>query len=84
MANRGRETVPNSEKIFSVFEPHTELVNRGKTPEEPAGPVVGGHGEPDGGGDGHPGGDHQLTRRRPAPLHVRHHLSTGVVHSGDE
>jgi IS5 family transposase len=26
------ETVPNSEKIFSVFEPHTELVNRGKTP----------------------------------------------------
>jgi transposase, IS5 family len=27
------ETVPNSEKIFSVFEPHTELVNRGKTPQ---------------------------------------------------
>jgi hypothetical protein len=26
------ETVPNSEKLFSVFEPHTELVNRGKTP----------------------------------------------------
>jgi len=26
------EAVPNSEKIFSVFEPHTELVNRGKTP----------------------------------------------------
>lgn len=26
------ETVPNSDKIFSVFEPHTELVNRGKTP----------------------------------------------------
>jgi transposase, IS5 family len=27
------ETVPNGEKIFSVFEPHTELVNRGKTPQ---------------------------------------------------
>lgn len=26
------ESVPNSEKIFSVFEPHTELVNRGKAP----------------------------------------------------
>jgi len=26
------ETVPNGDKIFSVFEPHTELINRGKAP----------------------------------------------------
>jgi hypothetical protein len=26
------ESVPNEEKIFSVFEPHTELINRGKSP----------------------------------------------------
>lgn len=26
------ETVPNADKIFSIFEPHTELINRGKTP----------------------------------------------------
>ena len=26
------ETVPHGDKIFSVFEPHTELINRGKTP----------------------------------------------------
>jgi transposase, IS5 family len=26
------ETVPNEEKIFSIFEPHTELVKRGKQP----------------------------------------------------
>jgi len=24
--------IPNNEKIFSVFEPHTELINRGKSP----------------------------------------------------
>jgi transposase, IS5 family len=27
------ETVPNEEKIFSIFEPHTELIKRGKQPE---------------------------------------------------
>jgi hypothetical protein len=26
------EAVPNREKIFSIFEPHTELINRGKSP----------------------------------------------------
>ena len=26
------ETIPNEEKIFSLFEPHTELINRGKFP----------------------------------------------------
>lgn len=26
------ETVPNEEKIFSIFEPHTELIKRGKQP----------------------------------------------------
>lgn len=26
------EAVPNTEKVFSVFEPHTELINRGKVP----------------------------------------------------
>ncbi len=26
------EAVPNTEKVFSVFEPHTELINRGKLP----------------------------------------------------
>jgi len=26
------EAVPNPEKLFSVFEPHTELINRGKVP----------------------------------------------------
>jgi transposase, IS5 family len=26
------ETVPNAEKIFSIFEPHTELIKRGKQP----------------------------------------------------
>jgi transposase, IS5 family len=33
------ESVPNTEKIFSIFEPHTELINRGKTPQ----PVEFGH-----------------------------------------
>ena len=33
------ESVPNAEKIFSIFEPHTELINRGKTPQ----PVEFGH-----------------------------------------
>ena len=28
------ETILNSEKIFSMFEPHTELIRRGKVPEE--------------------------------------------------
>jgi len=28
------EVIPNSEKIFSMFEPHTELIRRGKVPEE--------------------------------------------------
>ena len=26
------ETVPNEEKLFSIFEPHTELIKRGKQP----------------------------------------------------
>jgi len=26
------EKIPNEEKIFSLFEPHTELINRGKSP----------------------------------------------------
>jgi IS5 family transposase len=26
------EAVPNTDKVFSVFEPHTELINRGKVP----------------------------------------------------
>ena len=26
------ETIPNAEKVFSLFEPHTELINRGKSP----------------------------------------------------
>jgi transposase, IS5 family len=26
------EAVPNADKLFSVFEPHTELINRGKVP----------------------------------------------------
>jgi IS5 family transposase len=33
------ETVPNAEKIFSIFEPHTELIQRGKQPE----PIQYGH-----------------------------------------
>jgi transposase, IS5 family len=33
------ETVPNEEKIFSIFEPHTELIKRGKQPE----PIQYGH-----------------------------------------
>ena len=33
------ESVPNAEKVFSIFEPHTELINRGKTPQ----PVEFGH-----------------------------------------
>ena len=33
------ETVPNCEKVFSIFEPHTELINRGKTPN----PIQFGH-----------------------------------------
>lgn len=33
------ETVPNSAKVFSIFEPHTELINRGKTPQ----PIQFGH-----------------------------------------
>jgi hypothetical protein len=28
------ETVPNEEKIFSIFEPETELIKRGKVPDE--------------------------------------------------
>lgn len=28
------EVIANSEKIFSMFEPHTELIRRGKVPEE--------------------------------------------------
>lgn len=28
------ETIPNSEKIFSIFEPHTELIRRGKATQE--------------------------------------------------
>jgi hypothetical protein len=33
------ETVPNREKIFSIFEPHTELIKRGKKPN----PIQFGH-----------------------------------------
>lgn len=33
------ETVPNEEKIFSIFEPHTELIQRGKQPN----PIQFGH-----------------------------------------
>jgi transposase, IS5 family len=33
------ETLANSEKIFSIFEPHTELINRGKQPN----PIEFGH-----------------------------------------
>lgn len=33
------ETVPNDEKLFSLFEPHTELIQRGKQPE----PIQYGH-----------------------------------------
>lgn len=33
------ETVPNTDKLFSVFEPHTQLIKRGKTPN----PVQFGH-----------------------------------------
>lgn len=33
------ETVPNEEKIFSIHEPHTELIKRGKQPE----PIQFGH-----------------------------------------
>ena len=33
------ETVPNGEKIFSIFEPHTELIQRGKQPN----PIQYGH-----------------------------------------
>jgi transposase, IS5 family len=33
------ELVPNAEKLFSIFEPHTELIHRGKTPQ----PVEFGH-----------------------------------------
>src|ERR1700688_132296 len=33
------ESVPNAEKIFSIFEPHTERINRGKPPQ----PVEFGH-----------------------------------------
>jgi IS5 family transposase len=33
------ETVPNDEKIFSIFEPHTELIKRGKQPD----PIQYGH-----------------------------------------
>jgi hypothetical protein len=33
------ESVPNEEKIFSVFEPHTELIKRGKQPD----PIQYGH-----------------------------------------
>jgi hypothetical protein len=28
------EVIPNHEKLFSMFEPHTELIRRGKMPEE--------------------------------------------------
>jgi len=28
----GSETIPHAEKLHSVFEPHTELINRGKSP----------------------------------------------------
>jgi transposase, IS5 family len=33
------ETVPNEEKVFSIFEPHTELITRGKQPN----PIQYGH-----------------------------------------
>ena len=33
------ETVPNEEKVFSIFEPHTELIQRGKQPN----PIQYGH-----------------------------------------
>jgi hypothetical protein len=33
------ETVPNEDKIFSIFEPHTELIKRGKQPD----PIQYGH-----------------------------------------
>lgn len=33
------ETVPNEQKIFSIFEPHTELIKRGKQPD----PIQYGH-----------------------------------------
>jgi transposase, IS5 family len=33
------ETVPNADKIFSIFEPHTELIQRGKQPN----PIQFGH-----------------------------------------
>ncbi len=33
------ETVPNEEKLFSIFEPHTELIKRGKQPD----PIQYGH-----------------------------------------
>ena len=33
------ETVPNEEKLFSLFEPHTELIKRGKQPD----PIQYGH-----------------------------------------
>jgi transposase, IS5 family len=33
------ETVPNEEKVFSIFEPHTELIKRGKQPN----PIQYGH-----------------------------------------
>lgn len=33
------EAIPNTEKIFSLFEPHTELINRGKSPH----PIEFGH-----------------------------------------
>ena len=33
------ETVPNADKLFSIFEPHTELIQRGKQPD----PIQYGH-----------------------------------------
>ena len=33
------EKIPNPEKVFSLFEPHTELINRGKVPH----PIEFGH-----------------------------------------
>ena len=35
----GDETIPHAEKVFSLFEPDTELINRGKTPQ----PIEFGH-----------------------------------------
>lgn len=29
----GQEVIPNEQKLFSIFEPHTELINRGKFPQ---------------------------------------------------